>query len=169
MAPQPSGSGGHHPAKPSALRNTYTAGTPPTPSSPSDTAADNARDEHEPPSTPPPQAQGSPLSPPAASPRPPLKATESTALLQNVLREHAHEGPCGHGTFSPRPQSPVASFASEAETASSAPEGIVDSVISTITPSADWRKTWRKNMMTRSINNSDALAEQAGFKANTRM
>lgn len=165
---QRAGSGGHRPANPSALRNAFSAGTPPTPSSAAETPADDARSDNEPPSTPPPQGRPQPAS--GAASRPALQATESTALLQNVLREHVHDGPCGHGTFSPRPQSPVASFAStDAETASTSPNGLVESVINTITPSENWKKRWSKHVMTRSINNSDALAQQAGFKANTRM
>lgn len=167
MPPQPTNTGGqgHHPNKPSALRNTYTAGssTPPNTSNPA-APYDEEDDTEFPRASPSKAGAGAPSRPP------PPQATESTGLLQNVLREHAHEGPCSHGTFSPRPQSPVASFAStEAETISTSDNRLVDTVINTITRSDNWKKSWSRSVMSRSMNNSDALAEQAGFKANATM
>ncbi|KAH6689452.1 sulfate transporter 4.1 [Plectosphaerella plurivora] len=166
MPHQPTNSGGHHPSKPSTLRNTYTAGTSTPPSAEQASLQDEETDTEFPRASTanPPASSGAPSRPP------PPQATESTGLLQNVFREHVHDGPCGHGTFSPRPQSPVASFAStDADTASMSENRLVDTVINTITRSDNWKKSWSRSVMSRSMNNSDALAEQAGFKANATM
>ncbi|ROT36108.1 sulfate transporter 4.1 [Sodiomyces alkalinus F11] len=97
--------------------------------------------------------------------------SESTALLQTALPDVAvHEGPCSHGTFSPRVPSPVSSSLLGRDNAqSSSTNGPIDSVVNTLSGNRDWRRKLAKKMKTRSAHTSQALAEQAGFDANARM
>lgn len=111
---------------------------------------------------------------PGTSNQPPrslsTEPSESTALLQNVLRDPAvHEGPCSHGTFSPRVPSPVSSSHVGGDSGRSSSSGPVDSVLNIVPGSQSWRRRLARKMKTRSAHTSQALAEQAGFNANARM
>ncbi|KAL9942894.1 Solute carrier 26 [Verticillium nonalfalfae] len=160
----------HRPANPSGLRNTYNAASRNSSIHEDDRAAGaSSNDDGDAPASP--STETPQPGPSAPSRPPPPQHTESTGLLHSVLRDNINEGHGGHGTFSPRPSSPVTSFNSyENDTASNASQrGGLDKVINSITGSEDWRKSWHKSVMSRSITNSDRLAAEAGFKANTRM
>ncbi|EEY22469.1 sulfate transporter 4.1 [Verticillium alfalfae VaMs.102] len=160
----------HRPANPSGLRNTYNAASRNSSIHEDDRAAGaSSNDDGDAPASP--STEAPQPGPSAPSRPPPPQHTESTGLLHSVLRDNINEGHGGHGTFSPRPSSPVTSFNSyENDTASNASQrGGLDKVINSITGSEDWRKSWHKSVMSRSITNSDRLAAEAGFKANTRM
>lgn len=119
--------------------------------------------------------------------------TESTSLLGRSLdfREQAHEGPCNHGTFSPRPASPTGSGAgglfdsayaashtdTESDSGSIGPASI-DGVIGgsgggASEPGRDGKnkrtKSWKRQLTSRikskKMSTSSALARQHGVKA----
>jgi hypothetical protein len=113
-----------------------------------------------------------------AGPSVPDVPTETTSLLQPVLdlREHAHEGPCNHGTFSPRPASPTSILsgplddqlsATDSETESQLP--IVDGVIRSPSGSKHWRRRLTSRMKSKKISQANALAERHGVKNTTWM
>ena len=116
-----------------------------------------------------PQA-GPSVSASASARRPP---TETTALLKGLLeeRECSHEGQCNHGTFSPRPGSPVASVRSSETDRDSAEDSdaglpLIDSLITTVTGSKNvsWRRRWARNMRSKKMSRSSQLAERHGVK-----
>lgn len=152
-------SNAHAPATPSGLRQSYTASPDSSPeltrSGPSRTPSDHTR-----------------------------VASESTGLLSDTLyRDHAHEGPCDHGTFSPRPTSPSASYQPQngvsqngsraaspgASSESSLP--IIDNIVAYVSAKGapDWRKRWAKRMRTKTMGRSSELAERHGVKDNAYM
>ncbi|KAL1843228.1 hypothetical protein VTJ49DRAFT_2559 [Mycothermus thermophilus] len=105
----------HLPAHPSGLRQAFTA-----------SAAGSSDDD-------------APHSVPGPSRPPP---TETTALLGSILdlRDEAHEGPCYHGTFSPRPATPDDSLHAD----------------------STGRKSWTSKIRSKKMNTSSVLAEQYG-------
>lgn len=203
----------HRPAQPSGLRQAYTASPPSRRASdgaPDDDSRDRADRRLSSPETSPRSSprildDDIPHAGPSLLPRPVLHAataahhvahhivhhSETTALLRNVLHEPAHPGPCNHGTFSPRAQSPSVSVRSamsgaEAERASSigsdedadaAADGdlpVIDSVIAGIVGTggaggADWKRRLARRMRSKKMSTSSVLAEQAGFKDTTAM
>ncbi|KAK4118324.1 hypothetical protein N657DRAFT_638120 [Parathielavia appendiculata] len=140
----------HAPVHPSGLRQTYTASS-------------SSSDERNP-------RAASPEIPPThrhAGKRP----TEATALLPTAgvldLREHAHEGPCNHGTFSPRPTSPTSSLhdsisPSESEAEASYP-GIYG-VLSGSSRRRSWKTQWAAKLRSKKMSTSSQLAERHGVK-----
>ncbi|KAI0448602.1 sulfate transporter family-domain-containing protein [Xylaria acuta] len=89
---------------------------------------------------------------------------ETTSLLHH---ERAHDGPCNHGTFSPRATSPPLPCAhTESERASllgsdgSATLGDAPS----LPPKAGWRRTIANMMKSKKMTTSSALAEQHGVE-----
>jgi hypothetical protein len=100
------------------------------------------------------------------------RPTETTSLLRGALdlREHAHEGPCQHGTFSPRPAS-VASFGSDraSTTDAESEQGLLDGVLNTISGKKSWRKRWASKMKSKKMSTSSALAERHGVKDSALM
>jgi hypothetical protein len=162
------------PANPSGLRQAYTLGQ-----SPSD--ASLPRDDDD---------QTSPNTSPQPTPRirlndvsvddlslagPSLPAqhnggpSETTGLLSRVLdfREHAHEGPCNHGTFSPRPGSPVNATDDEARPTS--PDSIafwrpLDGIINGAQNDKDWKRRWASRLRSKKMSTSSALLERHGVK-----
>ncbi|KAI1497766.1 sulfate transporter family-domain-containing protein [Biscogniauxia marginata] len=88
---------------------------------------------------------------------------ETTSLLHH---ERAHDGPCDHGTFSPRASSPpqlVRNMDSEMGSAADS-EGSANSSIGSQLLKATWRKTFSNRIKSRKMTNSSALAEQHGFE-----
>ncbi|POS70537.1 sulfate permease [Diaporthe helianthi] len=147
----------HAPSTPSGLRQTY-----------------NASPDSNPP------RDASPPTRPAHSRAP----SETTALLRDALdREHAHDGPCRHGTFSPQPASPTNPFSPSlnpsldgsrapspgASSESSLP--IIDSVVAFVAAKGapDWRRRWARRMRTKTMGRSSELAQRHGVKDNAFM
>jgi hypothetical protein len=150
----------HTPAHPSGLRQIYTASSTssvdevPAPASPES----NTRSAHN-------------VAGPSRQ-----RPTEATSLLGAALdfREQAHEGPCNHGTFSPRPTSPTNSIQagsispSESEAEASLPG--IDGVLSEETRRRrNWKKRWASKMRSKSMSTSSALAEQHGVRDSALM
>ncbi|TRX93507.1 hypothetical protein FHL15_005479 [Xylaria flabelliformis] len=91
-------------------------------------------------------------------------SNETTSLLHH---ERAHDGPCNHGTFSPRATSPPLRYAHiESERASllgsdgSATLGDTPSP----PPKAGWRRTIANMMKSKKMTTSSALAERHGVQ-----
>ncbi|KAK3312077.1 sulfate transporter family-domain-containing protein [Apodospora peruviana] len=182
----------HAPANPSGLRQSFTAA-----SYSSLDEAGSPRHRHD--SSP----QLSPMSPPlntdnddilyanlddAAGPslrhshqhsEPP---TESTTLLGHSLdfREQVHEGPCNHGTFSPRPTSPAGSGGfferspadTESEVSVSTP--LIDGIPSMASTESrkrrpNWKRQLTARMKSKKMSTSSALAERHGIRDSTLM
>lgn len=148
----------HAPSTPSGLRQSYTASPESSPEllrpGPSRANSDSASSLLQPPS-------------------------ETTALLGEVLyREHAHDGPCDHGTFSPRPMSPTASVGptnNQSQSISRAPSPgassesslpLLDSVVAYVSAkgASDWRRRWAKRMKSKTMHRSSELAERHGVQ-----
>lgn len=164
----------HAPSTPSGLRQTYNASPDSLPSS-------------SPSNLPSPDVPGGSAPREPSPPRRPAHSrapSETTALLRDALdREHAHEGPCGHGTFSPQPSSPTNGFSRSvnaslngsrapspgASSESSLP--IIDSVVAFVAAKGapDWRKRWTKRMRTKTMGRSSELAQRHGVKDNAFM
>ncbi|KJR84910.1 uncharacterized protein SPSK_08552 [Sporothrix schenckii 1099-18] len=100
--------------------------------------------------------------------------SESTALLQDVLNDRhcSHAGSCNHGTFSPRPASPALADDNSDTGIDSARDGpsgsipIIDGLISTITGSRNsstWRRRLVRNVRSKKMSSSSALAERHGL------
>jgi hypothetical protein len=162
----------HRPTNPSGLRQAYTANSPPR--RPSSDAGPSSSPETSPKSSP--YLLDDDVSHAGPSlPRPLLSPNESTALLQDVLHDHAHPGPCTHGTFSPRAQSPAVIIRNPdgvERSASMDSEGdmpVIDSVIAGITGNREWRKKWARRMRSKKMSTSSVLAERAGFQDTTVM
>ena len=151
----------HAPAHPSGLRQTYTASSSssvddiPDPAAPDRTEHTNAHAN-------------------AAGPSR-HRLTEATLLL----REDAHDGPCNHGTFSPRPTSPMSTSSllgeslpgspSESDAESSLPGagGLLSDDTSRRLRS--WKRQWAAKMRSKKMSNSSALAERHGVKDSALM
>ncbi|KAK8051479.1 sulfate transporter 4.1 [Apiospora rasikravindrae] len=93
-----------------------------------------------------------------SSPKSPDESTETTSLLH----EHAHPGPCSHGTFSPRAGSPMGSSYKTTDTdtgslAGSEQDGDRAARIS-------WKRALSAKVKSKKMTSSGALAEQHGFK-----
>ncbi|KAI0007683.1 sulfate transporter family-domain-containing protein [Xylariaceae sp. FL0662B] len=89
---------------------------------------------------------------------------ETTSLLHH---ERAHDGPCDHGTFSPRVSSPPPigemsdmHASSTADSDSSLRSGELQGLMGT------WKKTLSDRMKSKTMANSSALAEQYGIRDN---
>ena len=105
--------------------------------------------------------------------------TESTSLLRGVvdMREHVHDGPCNHGTFSPRPSSPTQSVdgtdgarspSPGASSESSLPT--INGVLAAVTGNRhDWKRKWASRIKSKKMSTSSALAERHGLKDSTIM
>lgn len=167
----------HRPAQPSSLRHTHRV--PGSDDGASDDGGVGDRHssagEH-------PQAPGQQLPRPgstASSPRGGIFASESTPLISDHPERRpthpAHGGLCTHGTFSPRPSSPVdASGGRESydgyveDDASSSVSGtrilVLDSAISHIVGHDDWKRWLKKRVRTKKMGQSSELAEQAGIR-----
>ncbi|KAL8297643.1 hypothetical protein RB597_007276 [Gaeumannomyces tritici] len=97
--------------------------------------------------------------------------TENTGLLRG---EQVHEGPCNHGTFSPRPSSPTTSILSSVPSITPSESSVLlqDGVTVPAAGAAgdpNWRRNWAKRIRSRKMANSTALAEQHGIKDSTLM
>ncbi len=144
----------HAPTNPSGLRQTYTAASS---SYASPDRSDGASDH-----------------PPSAGPSR-QRSTETTALLGATLdfREHAHEGPCNHGAFSPRPTSPSSSIqgdsvsASESEAEAPGIDGAIAAGSSRKRRS--WKRRWASKIKSKKMSTSSALAQRHGVKDSALM
>ena len=95
------------------------------------------------------------------------------------FREQAHEGPCHHGSFSPRPGSPTGSggvFDSHTDTESegSVSTPLIDGVLGLASAETrKKRKSWKRQltakMKSKKMSTSSALAERHGIKDSTLM
>ncbi|KAI0832263.1 sulfate transporter family-domain-containing protein [Hypoxylon sp. FL0890] len=129
----------HAPLTPSGLRQSRTVSS-------SSTSDDTT--EH----PPGPSTQHDPLSD---------ETSETTSLLHN---ERVHDGPCDHGTFSPRVSSPPpragtldGEMGSVADSESSAPS-------SETQLKGNWRKTFSNKVKSKKMTDSGTLARQHGVK-----
>lgn len=166
MASNPSSASNPHnhaPSTPSGLRQSYTA-------SPDSSSSGLTR--------PGPNRTTSTASAASSSSR--LRpVSETSALLgDDLYRDHVHEGPCDHGTFSPCPTSPAPSFAprnnashggSRAPSPGASSENslpILDSVVAYVSAKGapDWRKRWAKRMKSKTMHRSSELAERHGVE-----
>ncbi|KAI1371453.1 sulfate transporter family-domain-containing protein [Hypoxylon crocopeplum] len=89
------------------------------------------------------------------------ETTETTSLLHN---ERVHEGPCGHGTFSPRVSSPPPRAGSaDVESRSTADsDGSVPS--SEMQLKGNWKKTFTNKVKSKKMTDSSTLAQQHGVE-----
>ncbi|KAI1637899.1 sulfate transporter family-domain-containing protein [Biscogniauxia mediterranea] len=88
---------------------------------------------------------------------------ETTSLLQH---ERVHDGPCSHGTFSPRASSPprLARNADSEMGSITDSEGSANSSAGSQPLRPPWRKAFSSRMKSKTMANSSALAERHGFK-----
>ncbi|KAK8105811.1 Sulfate permease [Apiospora kogelbergensis] len=99
-----------------------------------------------------------------SSPRSPDESTETTSLLH----EHAHPGPCSHGTFSPRAASPMGSSYKTTDTTDT--NSLVGSdQEGERAARANWKRTLSAKVKSKKMTSSGVLAEQHGFKASPLM
>lgn len=141
----------HSPSTPSGLRQSYTASS-------SDTS----------------HTLSSPASPEQARSGPSRNPSETTGLLSSdeLYGDHAHEGPCDHGTFSPRPGTPSTIGRQHGSRNPSPGESsesslpIIDSVVAFVAAKGapDWRKKWARRMRSKTMSTSSELAERHGVK-----
>lgn len=139
----------HAPVTPSALRQSFTAS--------SSSRSDSERYRSE---------SGENM--PDPTPRTPTdEYSETTSLLHH---EPAHEGPCNHGTFSPRASSPPGSnresFEGDGEGDSTSMEGSASLTSEGYTKQGR-NKTFADRFRSKKMKTSDALAEQHGVKTST--
>jgi hypothetical protein len=109
----------------------------------------------------------------------PSSPNENTSLLRSFLgaREAIHEGPCNHGTFSPRLSSPAptsrslfgddSDFHMDGSTQSQSPfnEGIIPGS----SEERNWRRRLTSQMQSRKMSTSRVLAERHGVRDSTIM
>ncbi|KAI1129011.1 sulfate transporter family-domain-containing protein [Nemania abortiva] len=89
-------------------------------------------------------------------------ADEATSLLHH---ERAHDGPCNHGTFSPRATSPpLRGRHVESERASLLGSDESATLGDTAPPRAGWRKALSNMVKSKKMTTSSALAERHGFE-----
>jgi len=169
-----SASHGHAPAHPSGLRQSHSAASYASLADAADTRAGDSPPLS--PRSPPPASNetyipGFDLAGPSNRPE---TATESTSLLD--FREHpAHEGPCNHGTFSPRPMSPTDSVAADSHIYSgSESDGSVPTMDGVLSVEArkkrrSWKKQLASRMKSKKMSTSSVLAKRHGFKDSTLM
>ncbi|KAK5651897.1 hypothetical protein OQA88_11556 [Cercophora sp. LCS_1] len=105
-----------------------------------------------------------------------VEPTETTSLLSDGFdREHAHDGPCNHGTFSPRPMSPADSLAADSGLLSgSESDGSLPAIDGMLSAEArrkrrSWKKQLASKMKTKKMSTSSALAKRHGVKGSTMM
>ncbi|KAI4602804.1 hypothetical protein KJ359_008023 [Pestalotiopsis sp. 9143b] len=137
----------HAPATPSALRKSHTASSSSLFNHGDDAAAGSDQ-----------QASASQAGPSASGGA--NNTSETTSLLHH--HDRAHPGPCDHGTFSPRPSSPVGSSFRGSDAGS-----LLGSDASVT--KGNWRKTLSSKMKTKTMTNSRSLAERHGFKDSKMM
>jgi hypothetical protein len=94
-------------------------------------------------------------------------------LLGEVLdlREHAHEGPCTHGTFSPRPTSPSSILTDPLSPTESEAEASIDGVLSgrSHRRQGSWKRQLASKMRSKKMSTSRELAERHGIKDSALM
>jgi hypothetical protein len=114
----------------------------------------------------------------AAGPSEPHRAgtgSERTPLLRGVsgLREHAHDGPCDHGTFSPRPLSPATERSYTPSVTDTESDGgkvpIIDGLMNKISGKKNWRRRWTQRIKSKKMSTSSALAERHGIRDDALM
>ncbi|KAH8912961.1 sulfate transporter 4.1 [Coniochaeta sp. PMI_546] len=153
----------HTPAQPSSLRRSYTSRSDSPPLSPGSSPR-QTNDE---------SVTSLSLAGPSQPHRNP--GTETTPLLRSVvdLREHVHDGPCNHGTFSPRPLSPTSdrsytpSITDTDSDIGNVP--IIDGLMNKISGKRNWRRKWVQRIKSKKMSTSSALAERHGIKDDALM
>lgn len=99
-------------------------------------------------------------------------ATETTSLLRGGIDDHSHpphDGPCNHGTFSPRPSSPTSILSSEQSlmTSESSSSRLVDNLLGTITGNSgdpSWRRKLARRIRSKKMHTSQELAREHGIR-----
>ncbi|GAB1318357.1 hypothetical protein MFIFM68171_08567 [Madurella fahalii] len=154
----------HAPTNPSGLRQAYTAS--------SYSSTEGSPYPHSPPSP----DRGDPASAHRHAAGPSTQQpTETTSLLEAALdfREQLHEGPCNHGTFSPRPVSPSSFHADTLSPSESESESVLPGIDGILAgPSRkrkSWGKQWATKMRSKKMSTSSALAERHGVKDSALM
>ncbi|KAK1749766.1 sulfate transporter family-domain-containing protein [Echria macrotheca] len=166
----------HTPIHPSGLRQSHTAA-----SYESLDQARNPRDSPElSPRSPPVPGHGDnipPMTLAGPSNRHSAEATETTALLGDTLLgmgEQAHEGPCNHGTFSPRPMSPTDSITADSHIHSESESDGLPAIDGTLSADArkkrrDWKKQLASKMKSKKMSTSSILAQRHGISDSALM
>jgi len=189
--PQPysSVSHDHAPVHPSGLRQSHTAASYSSLADAADAADAAGRQDSPPlsPMSPPPQTNDRDV--PGLSLAGPSRqqsqhqhqhhdgASEHTPLLGSELldfRETAHEGPCNHGTFSPRPMSPTDSLGADPHFLSgSESDGSLPALDAVMSESSRKRRSWKKQltarMKSKKMSTSSILAKRHGLEDSTLM
>lgn len=166
-----SGVNTHAPANPSGLRQSYTrpqsSGSNGSGGARNATTGDDGDDKADEPAS----ARRLNAGPSEQRPVGKRAPTEITGLLRG---EQVHEGPCNHGTFSPRPSSPTTSILSSVPSIPPSESGALLQDGSTGSAAGaggdpNWKKNWAKRIRSTKMANSRALAEQHGIKDSTLM
>ncbi|KAI1775837.1 sulfate transporter family-domain-containing protein [Hypoxylon cercidicola] len=132
----------HAPLTPSGLRQSRTVSSSSTSDDIGDAAGPSTRHDH-----------------------PNDETNETTSLLHH---EHVHEGPCDHGTFSPRVSSPPPRAANlDSESGSTA--GSESSVPASETQLKNWRRVFSSRVKSKKMTDSSNLAHQHGVKDSWKM
>ncbi|KAI0173175.1 sulfate transporter family-domain-containing protein [Hypoxylon sp. FL1284] len=93
------------------------------------------------------------------------EASETTSLLHH---EHVHEGPCDHGTFSPRASSPPPRGVNpDSEIGSTT--GSDGSVPTSETQLKNWRKAFSSRVKSKKMTDTSNLAQQHGVQDSWKM
>jgi len=99
--------------------------------------------------------------------------SETTSLLGETFSEageHVHDGPCNHGTLSPKPGSPAHSLGADSHIHSGSES---DSAVPSITRAGDGnRRRWKRfasSMRSKKMSTSTVLAQRHGVKASALM
>lgn len=169
----------HRPAQPSTLRNTHRVPGGDDGGSSGSTTPSRGGDRS--------RASGQPprSGPTASSPRGGVFASELTPLISDPsdrdrrsTSHPAHGGECTHGTFSPRPSSPVdasgrRSYDAEDDASSSSASGtkipVLDDAITHLVGHEDWKRWLKRRVTTKKMGRSSELAEQAGIRDTSLM
>lgn len=164
----------HRPVQPSSLRQTHALPEG------DDGSSGHNHDEDRPRT---PTRQPTRAEPSASSPRGGVFASESTPLISGD-RTHSrsssnvHGGVCTHGTFSPRPSSPVEPLirgmdddgdSASMSSASGTKIPVLDNAISHIVGHDDWKRWLKRRITTKKMGHSSELASQAGIQDTTLM
>ncbi|KAJ6440541.1 sulfate permease [Purpureocillium lavendulum] len=154
----------HRPLQPSSLRQSHTPASRRGSSQGSDSSASRQADAS------PASSNGSRGGAQAADESTPLIPADGD--VEDRRRDPAHPGICTHGTFSPRPSSPadgifagrLEDLAGSETTTGEAPSGVLDTAMSNILGTDDWKLWIKRRIRTKKVSQSRELAQQAGFR-----
>ncbi|KAI2605611.1 sulfate transporter family-domain-containing protein [Hypoxylon sp. NC1633] len=88
---------------------------------------------------------------------------ETTSLLHHE-HEHVHDGPCDHGTFSPRESSPPPRAGNADVESGSVADSDTSVPSSEMQLKGNWRKTFSNRVKSKKMTDSSNLAQQHGVK-----